>query len=167
MQQKKVADFIWGAGFSFLVSERVAKACVTKNIKGMHVDVEKVQVLPPSPGNAKTEALSGKSLPNYYSVSIHWPGASLDKSQTQVTKTGVTCSYCQSGHLLKIDKIAIDLESWDGSHIFYLRELPGFIIASQEFKLNADEFSWSGLHFIPVEVVIYNEMTGIAIQKID
>jgi hypothetical protein len=127
---EKWGDFIWGAGFQLMVSGRFKLLYDTEGLTGI------VYFHPPAKivraGNKKCGELS-TTLPDYHLVDIKWNGANLDDSASGIVREQVKCEFCRVGRLLSLNKVTLELGSWDGSDIFMARGLPGSIMVSKHW----------------------------------
>lgn len=77
-----------------------------------------------------------KGLPVYYIGKVRWSKAIFDDIASEADwEKPWTCETCrESDNILRIKRVIIKEDTWDGEDIFYARGLPGTIITSERFK---------------------------------
>jgi len=142
-------DFVWGAGFTLMVSERFKQIYEREELKGIKrfEPVEIVRV-----GTRKTGDLP-PGLPTYYLIEIVWGGANRDDIASKIVwKREPTCSYCRiDGYKIKFEGIVIEEGSWTGVDIFKARGAPGQILVSERFKEVVEKYGLKNVWLIPAE----------------
>ncbi|MGB9873291.1 MAG: imm11 family protein [Anaerolineae bacterium] len=146
---EKWGDFVWGAGFLLIVSERFKEIYEREGLTGIEAfsPVEIVRI-----GRRKTGDLP-LELPAYYLIEIMWGGADQDDIASKVVwEKAPTCSYCRiDGHLLKSEGIILKENSWTGVDIFIARGVPGTILVTERFKEVVERHNLRNAWFIPAE----------------
>lgn len=151
---EKWGDFVWGAGFTLLVSDRFKAIYEQEGLKGVKyfapVDIVRV-------GNRKTGDLP-KGLPTYYLIEIVWRGAKLDEIASKVVwEREPTCFYCRlGGHRVKLEGIILEEGSWVGVDIFKVPAAPGLLV-SERFKEVVERYGLKNAWLIPAEKYGWDE----------
>ena len=152
---EKWGDFVWGAGFLLIVSERFKELYERERLTGIRVfsPVEVVRV-----GKRKSGDLP-PGLPVYYLIEIVWGGANQDDIASRVVwEKEPTCSYCRAGgHLIKREGIILEEGSWSGVDIFRARGAAGVILVSERFKEVVERYGLKNAWFIPAEKFAWDE----------
>jgi len=152
---EKWGDFVWGAGFLVIVSERFKELYERERLTGIKVfsPVEVVRV-----GKRKTGDLP-PGLPVYHLIEIVWGGANQDDIASRVVwEKEPTCSYCRiDGHLIKQAGIILEEGSWSGVDIFEARGASGVILVSERFKEVVERYGLKNAWFIPAEKFAWDE----------
>jgi len=141
-------DFVWGAGFPLLVSERFCDVYESEGLTGVtrfHSAAEIVRA------GARRAADLTVPLPVYRLVDIVWNGANQDDAASgTVTERAVSCPYCRVGggeHWQ--DRIVIEEGSWTGADIFTPRGAPASIMVSERFREVAERHRLKNLWLVP------------------
>jgi len=152
---EKWGDFVWGAGFLLLVSDRFKAVYEREGLTGItaFLPVEVVRV-----GTRKTGDLP-PGLPTYYLIEVVWDGANQDDQASKVvTKREPRCAYCRvGGGRLRQEGIILAEESWTGVDIFEARGAPVPIIVSERFKGVVERYGLKNAWFIPAEKFAWDE----------
>lgn len=155
---KKWCDFIWGAGFPLLISERFKEIYHLEGLKGIESfsPVEIVRM-----GKNKTGEFP-LPPPCYYLVSIPWGGADQDDLASEIRyehPEEIKCNYCREGVAISSQvKVIIREDSWDGSDIFKPIHAPTLFMASERFKQVAEKYEFTNIWLIPAEKYGYSEL---------
>lgn len=154
---EKWGDFLWGAGFGLMVSERFKQIYEQEGLRGI------VRFWPPVEivrmGTKKTGDLVPQP-PTYYLIEINWDGAAMDEKASEVVvqyPEKPECSYCrQSGRgRLKQKGIILETGSWKGDDIFHARGAGG-ILVSERFKEVAERYRLKNVLLISAERYAYD-----------
>ena len=146
---EKWGDFVWGAGFTLLVSERFKEIYEREGLKGIKwfKPVEIVRV-----GTRKTGDLP-PGLPTYYLIAVLWDGANQDDRASKVVwKRMPECTYCRAGGwAVRQEGIIIEEGSWKGVDLFTARGAPVPIMVSERFKEVVEKYGLKNAWLIPAE----------------
>jgi hypothetical protein len=153
---EKWGDFVWGAGFLLMVSDRFRAAYEAEGLTGItvfHPAAEIVRV-----GNKKAGDLP-PSLPEYHLIEVVWDGANQDDVASEVVRErSVVCSYCRVGGFPRRQQgIVIEQGSWTGADIFTPRGAPIEIMVTERFKQVAEAHQLKNAWFIPSERYAYDD----------
>ncbi len=152
---EKWGDFVWGAGFLLLVSDRFKAVYEKEGLTGItaFLPVEVVRV-----GTRKTGDLP-PGLPTYYLIEIVWDGANQDDRASKVVrKREPRCAYCRvGGGRLRQEGIILEEGSWTGADIFEARGAPVRVIVSERFKEVVERYGLKNAWFIPAEKFAWDE----------
>jgi len=151
---EKWGDFVWGAGFRLLVSDRFKAAYEQERLSGIETfqPVEVARV-----GRRKSGDLPPE-LPTYYLIGIVWGGAKVDEIASKVVwKREPTCSYCRLGYKVKSEGIILEEGSWKGVDIFIPRGPSGSILVTERFKEMVERHRLRNAWFIPAEKYGWDE----------
>ncbi len=152
---EKWGDFVWGAGFLLLVSERFKAAYEREGLTGItaFLPVEVVRV-----GTRKTGDLP-PGLPTYDLIQIVWGGANQDDQASRVVvEEEPECAYCRvGGGWTRQEGIILEEGSWTGVDIFTARGAPVPILVSERFKEVAERYGLKNAWFIPAEKFAWDE----------
>ena len=153
---EKWGDFLWGAGFLLMVSDRFKRIYETEGLTGITVLHPPAEVL--RVGSKKTGDLP-PSLPQYHLIEIVWNGANQDDAVSEVMRErSVKCTYCRVGGFpRRQQRITIEQESWAGDDIFTPRGAPARIMVSERFKQIAEVHKLKNVWLIPSEEYAYDE----------
>ena len=157
-KEDRWGDFIWGAGFTMVVSERFKRLYETEGLSGVtefrEVNIVKV-------GKRKTGDFTGLALPRYYDFSILWGKASQDDKKSGLTHEKpeqIKCSYCRSGVSYRKQKgIFLEEGSWEGDDIFKPRNSPVDYMVTEKFRQVVLDHKLKNFWFIPAEKYVYDE----------
>lgn len=152
-KSEKWGDFLWGAGFQLMVSERFRQMYSQKNLRGIESFYPPVEIV--RAGRKKHGDLPD-SLPTYQLVQIIWNGANLDDAKSHVVRNSFDCAFCR-GDVKSLQPIVIEQDSWSGADIFIARGLNGTILVSERFKQAAEADNLRNIWLIPVEKYVYDE----------
>ena len=154
---EKWGDFIWGAGFPLIVSERFKTVYEAERLTGIaefSLPVEVTRV-----GTRKKGDFPAL-LPDYHLVSVPWGGANQDDVASEVVHEKpekIVCAYCRLGvSWRKQPRIIIEENTWDGSDIFRPRGAPIQFMVSERFKEVAEAHSFKNIWLIPSEKYGYD-----------
>lgn len=151
---EKWRDFVWGAGFLLLVSDRFKAVYEREGLSGITVfhPVEVVRV-----GTRKTGDLP-PGLPSYYLIAIVWGAAQDDRASKVVCEREPQCAYCRlGGKRPKQEGIILEEGSWTGADIFKARGGPGQILVSERFKEVVERYKLKNTWFIPAEKFAWDD----------
>lgn len=139
--RKKVGDFVFGAGFDLIASERFRELYNRLDMTGIR-EWHPVEVV--AAGSIPISRLEF-DLPKFFLVGgIKWDAARIDESKSDrefATPYQATCSYCQyGGSLARIRSIVIDESSWNGEDFFGCCGAPvTFMISARAAEAIASE----------------------------
>lgn len=150
---EKWGDFLWGAGFDLMVSERFRQVYKQRQLRGIEYFYPPAMIV--RMGRKKRGDLP-ESLPTYRLVRVTWNGANLDDAQSQVVRKSSACSYCR-GAVKSLERIVIEPGSWTGADIFIARGLNGVILVSEQFRQAVERESLRNAWLIPAEKYVYDE----------
>ncbi len=152
---EKWGDFVWGAGFTLIVSDRFKSIYEREGLKGIKFfsPVEVVRV-----GKRKTGDLP-LGLPIYHLIEIVWGGANQDDIASKVVwDKEPTCPHCRiDGHHIRQEGIVLEESSWNGVDIFEARGAPGVILVSERFKGVVERYGLNNVWLIPAEKYGWDE----------
>lgn len=153
---RKWGDFLWGAGFSLMVSERFKNIYEEERLQGIVHFGSSPEIV--RMGTKKTADLAPQP-PTYCLVQINWDGAAMDERASGVVAQypqKPECPYCrQSGRgRLRQKGIILEVGSWRGDDIFHARGAAG-ILVSERFKEIAERYQLRNVHLIPAERYAY------------
>lgn len=150
---EKWGDFLWGAGFDLMVSNRFRQAYEAEQLRGLekfYPPAEIVRVGRRKSGDFPT------GLPTYYLVKIPWGAANVDDEASGAVRKDYGCSYCR-GPIKLLERIVIKPDSWNGSDIFIPRGLFGTILVSGRFKEVVESYELRNVWLIPSQQYAYDE----------
>lgn len=150
---EKWGEFLWGAGFQMMVSERFQRVYTERNLRGIEYFYPPAEIV--RMGRKKRGDLTD-SLPTYQLVQITWNGANLDDAQSHVVRNSFDCSFCR-GAVKSLQSIVIEQDSWSGADIFIARGLNGTILVSEKFKQATEADNLRNVWLIPAEKYVYDE----------
>jgi hypothetical protein len=151
---EKWGDFLWGAGFGLMVSERFKQIYEQEGLQGIVHFWPQVEIV--RMGTKKTGDLTPQP-PAYSLVDINWDGANLDDMASGVVRRRMDCEYCRSGYIERYGGIMIEPESWRGVDIFKARGLPGVIIVSERFVEVVSRQKLRNVQLTPAGKYAYDE----------
>lgn len=139
----KWGDFVWGAGFTLLVSESFRQLYQTHSL-------DDSLAFSPQINNE----ISKLDSPNYYHLDIPWDGANLNDELSGLVwykPQKELCEYCRIGNgPRRIEKIILDEDTWTGADMFIARGgLGGIIIVSEELKILIEKSNLRNCWLIP------------------
>ena len=153
---QKWSDFVWGAGFKLIISERFKEIYQLEGLKGIE-SFSKVRVV--RIGAKKTGEFPVPP-PNYYLPSIAWGGADQDDVASEIRyehPEEIKCNYCRVGVAISTqEKVIIREGSWDGSDIFIPIHAPVLFMVSERFKQIEEEYDFTNIWLIPSEKFGYS-----------
>ena len=153
-QPEKWPDFLWGAGFTLMVSKRFRSLYENAGLTGIEHFFSPAHLI--RVGRRKAGDLP-PNLPEYCLITIKWNGANLDDEASGVVrKHPQDCWYCR-GSYISFERVVIQENTWDGSDVFEVRGLPGVIVVSERFKQLVDTHKITNALFIPAEKYAYDE----------
>jgi hypothetical protein len=152
-------DFVWGAGFSLLVSSRFKGIYESEGLKGIDEFSEPVEIT--GAGTIKSSMLP--VLPVYHHIHVPWGGANQDDVASHMQHEHPekrVCSFCKVGVTnSKQDRIVIEENSWDGSDIFTPRGGPTPFMVSERFKYIVEQYKLMNVLLIPAEKFGYDPLS--------
>jgi len=151
---EKWGDFVWGAGFLLLVSERFKGVYEREGLAGVRVfaPVEVVRV-----GTRKSGDLPA-GLPTYYLIDIEWGAAQDNRASKVVYEQEPQCAYCRFGRgRVRQEGIFLEEGSWTGADIFKAWGAPVKIIVSERFKAIVERYGLKGAWLIPAEKFAWDD----------
>jgi len=151
-QPHKWGDFLWGAGFPLMVSNRFKMAYETTGLTGIthfYPPAEIVRV-----GKQKAGDLP-RNLPEYSLVDILWNGANLDDARSGALRKRMTCDFHRNA-VEAIEHIVLEPGSWTGADVFEARGLPGRILVSERFKDMVESYNLKNVRLIPADKYAYD-----------
>lgn len=155
---EKWGDFVWGAGFSLLISQRFKEIYETEELTGF------AEISPPVEFIRMGKLKTGEfpiSPPIYHHVYVPWGGANQDDIASGLIyekPDNIKCSYCRVGVAWrKQEKIVIEEGSWNGTDIYKPRNSPVEFVVSERFKKVAEKYKLKNIWLIPVEKYGYDE----------
>jgi hypothetical protein len=150
---EKWGDFLWGAGFSLMVSGQFKSLYESSDLSGIEEFSPPVEVV--RIGRKRIEDVA-MPPPPYHLVKIKWNGANLDDSASKVVRDNIRCAYCRSGITKSLERVIIQPDSWNGSDIFIARGLSGQFIVSERFKDVVELHKLKNAKFILTENYAYD-----------
>ncbi len=145
----KWGDFVWGAGIGLVVSERFVKAYQQAGLVGIHefgpVEVARV--------GKKRMGEVPDGVPNYYAVfKIERLGPAIDVKASNVRyKNGQPeCSFCLFGGRQSIERLIIDLSTWQGEDVFVPRGGTGMVVSERVHEI-VEALRLTNVWLIPAE----------------
>jgi hypothetical protein len=152
----KWGDFVWGAGFLLLVSDRFKAAYEKEGLTGITVFYPPVEIV--RVGRRKRGDLPA-GLPAYHLIEVVWGGADQDDVASKVvSEREPPCSYCRGGRgRFRQEGIILKEGSWTGVDIFTPRGSPVPIMVSERFKEVVEKYGLKGAWFIPAEKFGYDD----------
>jgi hypothetical protein len=155
---EKWGDFLWGAGFFLMVSDRFKAIYESERLAGITVFYPSAEVV--RIGRRRTGDLP-PSLPAYHLIEIVWNGANQDDAASGVVyerPEKIKCAYCRIGVSgRKQSGIIIEEDSWTGADIFTPRGAPAGIMVSERFKQVMEGHKLKNAWLIPAERYAYDE----------
>lgn len=157
---EKWGDFLWGAGFSLMISNQFKQLYEAEGLNGIE------HFYPPATIIRAGTRKSGDfpyGTPIYHLVSIRWNGANLDDNASEVERKPAKpppCPY-HRGSIVSLDRIALQPDSWDGSDIFLAGGgLNSAIMVSERFHGVVEKYKLTNAWLIPAEKYAYREIGG-------
>jgi len=158
VKSQKWGDFIWGAGFSLLVSENFKRIYTEENLTG----IEKISI-PVEIGKMGNRKLANLPtlLPIYHLIYVPWGLVNQDDEKSKLNHEQpekIKCPYCRRGQSWRKQQgIIIDENSWHGEDIFKPRGSPFELLVSERFKQVVENYRLKNIWFIPAENYCYDE----------
>ncbi len=161
-------DFVFGVGFSLLVSARFKSIYEKEGLTGIAEFSPPVDIV--RLGNIKAADFTG-TLPTYYEIYVPWGGADQDDEASCLNfeyPEKITCPYCRKAKSRRWQSRVIFKEnSWDGSDIFQPIRAPGGFYISPRFKEVVERYQLTNLWIIPSENFSYDDrQAGKGLYKI-
>jgi hypothetical protein len=145
-QSKRLPDFVWGAGFSLMVSERF------KELYEQHRMLGILRFDPPAEvvraGRLRPSELP--SIPVYRNVIYTRMGADLDDAASGARRLETPCRVCRRS-ITGVDRIVLKPRSWRGADIFEAFGAPGITIVSERMEQMIREHGLTNGECIPAE----------------
>lgn len=157
---EKWGDFVWGAGFDLMVSNRFKQIYELEGLNGIEYFYPPVDII--RVGTRKAGDLP-EGIPIYHLVSIRWNGANLDDQESEVKRKPEKPPLCpyHRGGIIYLKQMILQPDSWDGSDIFLAGGgLDSAIIVSQRFYDIVKKYSLTNAWLIPAENYAYREIGG-------
>jgi hypothetical protein len=155
---KKWGDFLWGAGFLLMVSDRFKKIYKAEELTGITMFYPPTEIV--RVGRRRTGDLP-PSLPLYHLIEIEWNGANQDDAASGVVHEHpekIRCTYCRMGVSgRKQSGIVMEKDSWTGADIFAPRGAKVQIMVSERFRQVVETCGLKNTWFIPAKKYAYNE----------
>lgn len=155
---KRWGDFVWGAGFTLLVSAYFKDIYESEGLTGITEFSPPVEIL--RLGAKRAEEMPVQ-LPIYHLIQVPWGGANQDDNTSGVIHEipeRVKCSYCRVGvSQRKQEKIIIEETSWNNQDIFVPRGAPVEFMVSYKFKRIVEIYSLKNVWLIPGEKYAYDQ----------
>ncbi|RMG37447.1 MAG: hypothetical protein D6732_06760 [Methanobacteriota archaeon] len=155
-QKSKWGDFVWGDGFTLVVSERFAQLYKNGNLHGIS-SFQAVNIVKTGQKNSAVEQ------PKYYLIDFDWNGANLDDEKSGIIRNNIKCAFCRASIIKSFNRVVIETNSWKGADIFGVRGLPGEILVSEKTKLLIESFKLTGAIVVPSERYSYDQFSGWSI----
>lgn len=146
LSKARFPDFLWGAGFDLILSERCLLEYNTAGLTGItRVDppVEVVRV------GRKSLAQINPPPPPYRNIWFNRGAASIDDELSGTRRPPGLCPVCRQG-TDAIQRVILRDGSWTGCDIFGAYGL-GSIIVSERLKRMAEENELTNAEFVPAE----------------
>lgn len=154
---EKWGDFLWGAGFDLMVSDRLRGIYEAQGLTGITTFYPPAEIV--RVGRGETGYLPS-CLPVYHLIEVVWNGANQDDTASGVVHERpekIKCSYCRVGASnRKQDGIIIEEGSWTGTDIFTPRGAPVRIMVSERFKQVVEAYGLKNAWLIPTEKYAYD-----------
>lgn len=150
---KKWGDFLWGAGFHLMVSQRFKDIYKLENLRGVEKFYPPAEIV--RVGRQKRGDLPSE-LPTYHLIQVEWNGANLDDERSQAVRRRPDCSFCR-GSVKAHRGVFLKEETWTGADIFIARGLNGVLIGSERLKQTSEQNNLKNIQFIPAEKYMYDE----------
>jgi hypothetical protein len=162
----KLGDFLWGAGFPLMVSDKFKTIYKKHSLSGVAhfskpVEITNrgsvetkikhyVDLVDDAPGNQRGGNGKPYSILTFYLVDILWGGAEIDDNLSLVKRKDNGCDYCH-GTVISIKNAIIKEGSWNGADIFYARGLDGRILVSEKMKKYLELYHLKNYSLVPLE----------------
>lgn len=150
----KYGDFLWGAGFYIMVSDRFVRLYQEAGLRGITYFYSPAQII-----SARVESET-YVMPKYSLIDYKWFGANQDDDASSLVLESpetVYCDYCRlGGKSRKQERIVLELSTWDGSDIFKPRGCPASILVTEGFKSAVEDEGLKNFMFIPSEKYGYD-----------
>lgn len=140
-------DFAFGPGDQVLISDKLKKLFSDAGLVGF-------ERLDPVLITAFKKRRSGAGEPpGYWLASIQRSRAVLDDSASGLVRDGApTCEECRIGGIIKrMDRVRLRDNTWSGEDVFFVRGLPGMIVASERFKHLCEANDLENCSFVAAE----------------
>jgi hypothetical protein len=155
---EKWGDFVWGAGFSLLISRRFKQIYENERLTGFNEISPPVEIV--SMGKLKSHD-HRETPPKYHHVDVPWGGANQDDLASELIHEmpeKIKCNYCRVGvSWRKQARIVIEDDTWNGTDIFKPRNTPTQFVVSDQFREIAEKYELKNLWLIPTEKFGYDE----------
>jgi len=155
---EKWGDFVWGAGFPLLVSDRFREIYHAEGLSGIAEFSPPVEIV--RVGRRKSGDFSVPP-PLYHLIHVPWGGANQDDAASELIHElpeKIKCTYCRIGVTWRKQKgVIIEEGSWNGTDIFKPRAAPVSRMVSERFKKIAEAYGFKNIWLIPSEKYGYDE----------
>lgn len=151
---QELGDFIQGAGYEWLISERFAEAFLAEGLRGLEGfhPVEVIRVRRMGKGS-----LNPMTVPRYQVVSPCFGRAAVDHAlnRMRISKPPA-CAECRVTGVDAIHGIILDPGSWGGEDIFRPRGLMGNLLVSERFKNFVERHELKNIRLTPAEQYVWD-----------
>lgn len=163
LSKRVYPDFLWGAGFEILLSDRTIELCRKIGIRGI------VRVDPPAEiirvGRKRIEDVKPPP-PEYHYIWYRYDGARLDDERSGAVRPDTTCPYCRP-NITAIDRVVLVDGSWTALDIFEAYGLPGTILVTDRFRDMVTQNRLTGAGLLPAEEYSFDTARPPIIEGID
>jgi hypothetical protein len=145
LSNKRYPDFLWGAGFDLMVSDRFRRLYEAAKLTGItrfDPPAEIVRV-----GRRKLWEVHPRP-PDYHNVVYLHAGADLDDEASEATRPPGKCPCCRQ-NIDGFERIVLRPGSWTGADLFEALGLPGQRLVTERFKQLVEEHGLLGVDVIP------------------
>lgn len=151
-------DFVFGVGFSLLVSARFKAIYEQEGLSGIAEFTPPVEIV--RLGNITAEDFSG-TLPVYHEIYVPWGGADQDDEASEFgfePSKKMPCEYCRTVKgKFWLSRAILKEASWNGADILRPIRAPSEFFVSPRFKEVAERYQLTNLRIIPSEKYSYDE----------
>jgi hypothetical protein len=145
LSNKRYPDFLWGAGFDLMVSDRFRRLYEAAGLTGItrfdppaeivRVGRRRIREVHPPP-------------PDYQNIWYVHDGADLDDEASGATRPPGLCPCCRRS-ISGFERVVLLPSSWTGRDLFEANGLPGHFLVTERFKALVDEHQLVGADLIP------------------
>jgi hypothetical protein len=147
LSSKRYPDFLWGAGFEIMLSDRFLKLYQESELTGI------TRIYPPAEivrvGRKPVESVQPPP-PAYSYVWYSYEGADLDDRASGARRPRGLCPHCRRS-ITALERIRFKDGSWSGADIFEAYGLPGSIVVTGRLKSVVDANGLLNADLIPCE----------------
>jgi len=140
LQGERAGDICCGTGDEFLVSDKFRIAWSQEQLGGLSISENPV----------RSDLLKrARSVDCIYHVATPKHSFTLLDAEASglVVHSNVGCTKCGVAQRARLDRVRVDIDSWDGAQIFHPTGLYGVLLATAQVKSFVEEAGFSNFQF--------------------